>query len=332
MKTTPQQPIGSGFGAATTASEIINGIDLTGKVVIITGGYSGIGLETTRVLAAAGATVIVPARDINKAGQNLAGLNVELETMDLFDPASVDAFAERFIASVRPLHLLINNAGIMASPLVRDARGYESQFVTNHLGHFQLTARLWPALVKAAGARVISVSSWGHRLSPLVFDDVNFERREYDRMSAYGQSKTANVLFSVELDELGKAFGVRSFALHPGSIVSTDLSRNFSDDELKAFGVIDEDGKPVLNPEKQQKTIPQGAATTVWCAISPQLDDMGGVYCENCDISPLVKPGDSVELKAGFRPIRVMPYAVDPTAARQLWTLSEQLTGINFIS
>lgn len=332
MKTTPQQSIGSGFGAVSTAEDIIKGIDLTGKIAIVTGGYSGIGLETTRVLLAAGATVIVPARDINKAKQNLAGLNVETEIMDLFNPETIDAFAARFIESGRPLHILINSAGVMASPLIRDARGYESQFATNHLGHFQLTARLWPALVKANGARVVSVSSWGHRLSPVIFDDINFEYRDYDKMSAYGQSKTANVLFAVELDALGQNHGVRSFALHPGTIVSTDLSRNFSQDELQSFGVIDENGEPVLNPDKQQKTIAQGAATSIWCAVSTQLDEMGGVYCENCDISPLVKPGESVELKAGFRPVGVMPYAVDKDAAKQLWTLSKKLTGVNFIS
>lgn len=328
MKNTHQQPIPSGFTASSTAEEVIKGIDLTGKVAIVTGGYSGIGLETARVLQAAGASVIIPARDLEKAKRNLAGIAVELEQLDLFDPASIDTFAARFITSGRALHILVNSAGIMASPLVRDARGYESQFATNHLGHFQLTARLWPALQKANGARVVSVSSWGHRLSPVIFEDVNFEHREYDRMSAYGQSKTANVLFAVQLDELGKEEGIRAFALHPGTIVSTDLSRNFSEDELRSFGVIDEQGNPVLNPVKQQKTIAQGAATSVWFATSPQLDGMGGVYGENSDISPLVQPGDSVELKAGFRPIGVMPYAVDPESARKLWTLSEQLTGI----
>jgi NAD(P)-dependent dehydrogenase (short-subunit alcohol dehydrogenase family) len=330
METTLQQPINSGFTASATAEDVIKGIDLTGKVAIVTGGYSGIGLETARVLQAAGAMVIIPARDIEKAKRNLAGLAVELEQMDLFDTAAIDTFAEKFSASGRPLHLLVNSAGIMAAPLVRDARGYESQFATNHLGHFQLALRLWPELLKAKGARVISVSSWGHRLSPVVFEDINFEHRAYDRMAAYGQSKTANVLFAVKLDELGKDQHIRAFALHPGSIVSTDLSRNFSEDELRSFGVIDEQGKPVLNPDKQQKTIAQGAATSVWFATSPQLDGMGGVYGENCDISPLVRPGDSVELKAGFRPVGVMPYAVDPDAAKRLWTLSEQLTGVTF--
>ena len=331
MKTTPQKPIESGFGASSTAESVIKGIDLTGKVIIVTGGYSGIGLETTRVLEAAGATVIVPARDLDKARRNLIGIAVELEYIDLFNPASIDEFAEKFLTSGRPLHILINSAGIMANPLTRDLRGYESQFATNHLGHFQLAARLMPALIKAQGARVISVSSWGHRLSEVVFDDVNFEHREYDRMKAYGQSKTANILFAVRLDELAKAKGIRAFALHPGSISGTDLSRNFSEDELRSFGVIDEKGKPVINPENQQKNIAQGAATSVWFATSPQLNDMGGVYGENCDISPLVQPGESIELKPGYRPVGVMPYAVNNEFANRLWALSEKLTGVKFI-
>ena len=170
-----QKPIGSGFNAASTASDVIKGIDLTGKVAIVTGGNAGIGLETTKVLSAAGATVIVPARDIEKARKNLQGIaNTELETMDLINPESIDAFAEKFLASGRPLHLLVNNAGIMWVPLRRDSRGIESQLATNYLGQFHLTARLWPALKKANGARVINVSSYGHQMSPFNFDDPNF--------------------------------------------------------------------------------------------------------------------------------------------------------------
>jgi len=203
---TQQTPFGSGFGASTTASEIIHGCDLSGKIAIVTGGYSGLGLETVRVLRSAGAKVIVPARDHDKASKTLKGLDgVEIEVMDLLDPASIDAFAGKFLASARPLHILVNNAGIMACPLARDERGYESQFATNHLGHFQLVTRLWTALRQANGARVISVSSMGHRYSPVVFEDPNFERRAYDRWAAYGQSKTANILFALALDKRGKA-------------------------------------------------------------------------------------------------------------------------------
>jgi NAD(P)-dependent dehydrogenase (short-subunit alcohol dehydrogenase family) len=175
---TPQAPLGSGFGHDTPADEVIRGIDLAGKTAIVTGGYAGIGRETARVLAEAGASVVVPARDLKKAQANLSGLaGIEIAALDLLDPASIDAFATSFIASGRPLHLLVNNAGIMATQLTRDARGYETQFATNHLGHFQLTARLWPALAKAGEARMVSVSSAGHRYSGVDLDDPNFEHR-----------------------------------------------------------------------------------------------------------------------------------------------------------
>jgi NAD(P)-dependent dehydrogenase (short-subunit alcohol dehydrogenase family) len=332
---TAQAPIGSGFGAESTAAEVIRGCDLSGKVAIVTGGYSGLGLETSRVLSSAGAEVVVPARDHDKAVAVLAGLEaIEIEAMDLMDRGSVDAFAARFLASRRPLHILVNSAGIMACPLARDAQGYESQFATNHLGHFQLVARLRPALRQANGARVVSVSSWGHRRSPIVFEDPNFERRDYDRWSAYGQSKTANILFALALDERGKKEGVRAFSLHPGGIAGTGLERHVSRDELRAGGVIDEHGKPILDPARGLKTVKQGAATSVWCATSPQLAGMGGVYCENCDIARLV--GEDVEAKRnndairrmGSRPLGVMPYAVNPEAAERLWSLSEQLLAL----
>ncbi len=337
----PQAPIGSGFGAASTAAEVIRGCDLSGKTAVVTGGYSGIGLETARALHSAGAKVTVPARDHDKAVRALQGLDgVEIEAMDLIDPASIDAFAERFLASGQPLHILVNSAGIMACPLARDSRGYESQFATNHLGHFQLVARLWPALRQANGARVVSVSSWGHRRSPVMFEDPNFERRDYDRWSAYGQSKTANVLFALALDGRGKSERVRAFSLHPGIIVDTGLGKHLSREELRALGVIDEHGKPILDPAKNLKSVEQGAATSVWCATSPQLDGMGGVYCENCDIAPLVPKQDEADSgidstsqssrairQGGSTPFGVMPYAIDPEAADRLWSLSEQLLG-----
>lgn len=293
------------------------------------------------MLASAGATVIVPARDLDKAKKALQPFpEISLDPLDLMDPASVDSFADRFLASGRPLHILVNSAGIMACPLARDTRGYESQFSTNHLGHFQLVARLWPALRQANGARVVSVSSWGHRHSPVEFEDPNFERRDYDRWSAYGQSKTANILFALALDERGKAEGVRAFSLHPGSIVGTGLEKHLSREELRAAGVIDENGNPILNPAKNLKTAEQGAATSVWCATSPQLAGMGGVYCENCDIAPLVPEEDAAKgsnaplrrfgdaiRQVGSMPLGVMPYAVDPEAADRLWSLSEQLLG-----
>src|SRR5678810_248182 len=194
-----QKPIGSGFNATSTTSDVIKGIDLSGKTAIVTGGNTGIGLETTKTLAAAGATVIVAARDFEKAKKNLQGLiHVELETVDLMNPDFIDAFAQKFLTSGRPLHLLIHNAGIMWVPLRRDSRGIESQLATNYIAQFQLTARLWPALKKANGARVINVSSHGHQFAPFNFDDPNFLHREYETLQAYGQSKTATNLFALE--------------------------------------------------------------------------------------------------------------------------------------
>jgi NAD(P)-dependent dehydrogenase (short-subunit alcohol dehydrogenase family) len=325
-----QKPTGSGFNAASTAHDVIQGIDLTGKTAIVTGGYAGIGLETTKALISAGATVIVPVRDKQKAEKNLAGIAVEIETMDLMDPASIDLFAEKFLASGRPLHLLINNAGIMWVPLQRDARGYESQLSTNHLGHFQLTARLWPALKKANGARVVNVSSWGHHLSPFLFDDPNFNNREYDSMVGYGQSKTANILFAIELDKRGQEHGVRAYSLHPGSIVETDLKRHIADDSfLIQIGIYDENKNPIHDVSKGQKTIPQGASTTVWCATSPKLQHIGGVYCDDTEIASIdihwTGIPDLNNLTKG-----VTAYALDPEAAQRLWTISEELINLKF--
>ncbi|GGN89216.1 oxidoreductase [Streptomyces albiflavescens] len=327
--TTVQQPLHSGFDAGSTAEDVIKGVDLTGKVAIVTGGYSGIGLESARVLRSAGAEVVVPARDIEKARAALKGIDgIEIETLDLLDPASIDAFAERFLASGRPLHILINSAGVMATPLTRDARGYEVQFATNHLGHFQLAARLRPALRRAHGARVVSVSSWGHRFSPVLFDDPHFEHREYDRWVAYGQSKTANILFALALDERGRADGIRAFSLHPGSIVDTGLKRYLAEEDLKAVGVLDDDGEPILDPDRQLKNVEQGAATSVWCATSPLLDGMGGLYCENSDVAPrmTLEEGRDWTLMNRSWKAGVLPYAIDAEAADRLWELSERLT------
>ncbi|WP_440068810.1 oxidoreductase [Streptosporangium sp. OZ121] len=331
---TPQIPLGTGYGPATTAGEIVAGVDLTGRTAIVTGGYSGLGVETVRALRAAGASVVVPVRNREKAAETLAGVDgVQLEPMDLQDPASVDAFADRFLDGDRPLHMLINSAGIMAGPLSRDARGYESQFATNHLGHFQLTLRLWPALLRAGGARVVAVSSWGHRESDIVWDDVHFERRPYDPMGAYGQSKTANNLFAVELDRRGRDRGVRAFSLHPGRIL-TPLVRHTDPELLQRMGMIGEDGEPLIDPLRNKKSPEQGAATSVWCATGPQLDGLGGVYCENSDIAPLVPEGDDPVAIAEERvrtgeslAFGVMPYSIDPHSATRLWDLSEKLTG-----
>jgi len=315
--TTAQAPLGSGFGMRSTAAQVIAGIDLAGRNVIVTGGYSGIGVATTHALAAAGAQVTVPARTPGKARAALAGVaHVELAALDLMDPASIDAFAREWLGRNQPLHLLVCNAAIMASPLERDSRGYESQFATNHLGHFQLICRLWPALVAAGGARVIMLSSLGHRITPVNFDDPNFERREYHKWKAYGQAKTANSLCALGVDQRGRDAGIRAFAVHPGGIM-TDLQRSLSREEQVAMGWMTDDG--VLSPVF--KTVEQGAATTVWAATSPQLAGRGGLYCEDCDVATLVPATDT-----GMAGVR--PWAVDPAAADQLWTLSERLTGV----
>ena len=324
-----QYPLGSGFSSASTAAEVIQGTNLTGKVAIVTGGNTGIGLETTKVLAAAGAKVIVPARDLQKAEKNLAGIpNVELESMDLADPASVDAFAERFLQSGRALHLLINNAGIMWVPLARDSRGIESQLATNYLGQFQLTARLWPALKKAEGARVVNVSSYGHQMAPFNFEDPNFRHRDYETLQAYGQSKTASNLFALELDTRAKEFNVRAYSLHPGSIYGTELGRSADVELFRQMGFFGEDGQ--IRPEVLAglKTIPQGAATTIWCATSPMLSDLGGVYCEDADIAELDL--GTFEDGNGRGTRGVQPYSLDADHAARLWTLSEEMTGIRF--
>ncbi|OIQ87411.1 2,3-dihydro-2,3-dihydroxybenzoate dehydrogenase [mine drainage metagenome] len=331
--TTSQTPIGSGFGKASTADEVIAGIDLTGKTAIVTGGYSGLGLETVRVFLAAGARVIVPTRDVGRAKAALTKFAAaEIWPMDLLDPASIDAFVQRFLAEGTPLHILVNSAGIMALPeLTLDGRGHELQFATNHLGHFQLTLRLWPALQAAHGARVVAVSSLGHRFSPVVFDDIDFRHRPYSPFAAYAQSKTANALFAVELDKRGMPDGIRAFAVHPGGIVETNLGKHIDPAMLRDLGAIDAEGKAIIAPERGFKTPSMGAATQVWCATSPQLIDRGGVYCEDCDVSaPLAPPEGEYLLGDTLGQGGVFPHAVDPVAAEKLWTLSEDLTGVRF--
>jgi NAD(P)-dependent dehydrogenase (short-subunit alcohol dehydrogenase family) len=318
MTTTPQQKIGSGFDAKTTAAEVIDGVDLGGKLAIVTGGYSGVGIETVRALVGAGARAVVPARRPDAAREQLAGIEgVEVAELDLGDLDSVRSFAEGFLAGDRKLDLLINNAGVMASPLFRVGPGWEGQFATNHLGHFALTSRLWPALARDGGARVVELTSAGHRQSDIRWDDMQFERDPYDKWKAYGQSKTANSLFAVRLDELGQGHGVRAFAVHPGGIM-TPLQRHLSDDEMRAAGWIDEEGNPIVD----FKTPQQGAATTVWCATSPQLEGDGGVYCADCDVADVV---DSILPGGGG----VMAHAVDRDSARRLWDVSAQLTGVD---
>jgi len=318
--TTPQHPIQLPFDAASDAAEVMKGIDLTGQIAVVTGGYSGIGLITTKYLATAGAEVIVPARDSERARDALKDINnAQVQAMDLMHPESIAAFCQQIVSAGRPVAMLINCAGVMATPLTRDAQGHEGQFSTNHLGHYRLTCGLWPALVAAGSARVVSVSSRGHQISDIDFDDIDFEHRAYDKWVAYGQSKTANALFALALDRRGRQQGVRAFSLHPGQIL-TDLARHLSADEIATFDVHDENGKPRVDPHAGLKTLEQGAATGLWCATSQALNAMGGVYCEDCNIASI---NDSQTGRKG-----VAHWAADPQKAERLWTLSEQWTAM----
>jgi NAD(P)-dependent dehydrogenase (short-subunit alcohol dehydrogenase family) len=312
---TRQAPINSGFGARTTASDVLARVDLKGKLAVVTGGYSGLGLETTRALAAAGADVIVPARRTDAAREALAGIpQVAVDALDLADLDGVRRFAERCLASGRPIDIVIDSAGIMACPETRVGPGREAQFATNHLGHYALVNHLWPALTAGGGARVVAVSSGAHGITGIRWDDVQFSRG-YERWQAYGQSKTANVLFAVHLDAIGRDAGVRAFAVHPGSIL-TPLQRHLGKEEMIAAGWIDEKGN-LTDPTF--KTPQQGAATQVWAATSPQLAGMGGVYCQDCDIAAVAEDGSP----------GVHRHAIDPEEAARLWALSAELTGVD---
>ncbi|PRC46947.1 oxidoreductase, partial [Mycobacterium sp. ITM-2017-0098] len=255
-------------------------------------------------LANAGANVVVATRNPDTATSALAGIDrVHVEQLDLIDPASVERFAARYRDTGRPLHILVNNAGIMGGDLVRDARGYEAQFATNHLGHFQLTNGLLPALRAAGGARVVEVSSWGHHLSDIRWNDPHFDT-EYDGMTAYGQSKTANVLFAVELDRRWGGDGIHGYSLHPGGIVSTNLGPSFSLDDWRAMGLVDEHDQPIIDPERDMKMPQQGAATQVFAATNPQLADIGGVYLANNDIAPLEADAQPVTVDIAAGPLQ----------------------------
>lgn len=325
--TNKQHPIGSGFTAASTAGDVLAGIDLSGRNAIVTAGHVGLGLETTRALADAGANVVVASRNPDTAVSALAGIDrVRVQQLDLMDPASIERFVAGYGES--PLHILINNAGIMGGDLVRDARGYEAQFATNHLGHFQLTNGLLPALRAAGGARVVEVSSYGHHLSDIRWDDPHFTA-EYDGMTAYGQSKTANVLFAVELDRRWADDGIRGYSLHPGGIVTTNLGPSFTLDDWRAMGLVDDNDQPIIDPDQDMKTPQQGAATQVFAATSPLLADIGGVYLANSDVAPLEPDAVPITIDMGAGPLRTTPgvtgYAVDPESAERLWELSEKL-------
>jgi NAD(P)-dependent dehydrogenase (short-subunit alcohol dehydrogenase family) len=304
--------IQTGFGADSNAVDVIAGIDLTGKRAIITGGASGIGIETARALALAGAEVVLAVRDV-VVGQRVATelststvKPVRVERLDLASRASIADFAARWRG---PLHLLINNAAVMANPLTRTAEGWELQFATNHIGHFAVTTALHRALKDAAGARIVNVSSSGHLRAPVMFDDVQFEHRAYDPWVAYGQSKTANVLFSVELTRRWQSDGIFANALMPGGIM-TNLQRYVSQQVLDNWAEMEKAGK------MKMKTPAQGAATTIVAAASPLLAGIGGRYFEDCNEAATV--ANDIKASRGVR-----AWALDPTTAEQLWQRSE---------
>ncbi|MCV3740028.1 SDR family NAD(P)-dependent oxidoreductase [Lentilactobacillus hilgardii] len=336
LQTSKQEPIDSPFNRTTTAERVMKGVDLKGKNVIVTGGYSGIGLKVTEMLTQAGAHVIVPARTVSKALPVVEHLkNAELGLLDLMDPDSIDRFAKGFLASNRQLDLLVECAGIMFPPLKRDSRGNESQFSTNFLGHFQLTAKLYPALKKAGHSRVILMSSRAQSWNGVDFGDPNFKRRKYDPRTAYAQSKAADALFAVELNKRGQKNGVHAFAVHPGLVPGTELSRYVNHEPLKrasSFALNQLELTHIINAghsikarfHRQSeydyfKTVSQGAASTLWAATSDQLTERGGVFIEDCNISHAVS-ADS-QSKVGVR-----PWSIDTDDAAKLWHLGEKLT------
>jgi NAD(P)-dependent dehydrogenase (short-subunit alcohol dehydrogenase family) len=306
----------SPFGFESTAAEVIAGIDLHGRRALVTGAASGIGVETARALASAGAETVIAARDLAAAERTAAGIRaatgnpaVSVARLDLLDRGSVDQLV-RDVAG--PLHILVNNAGVMAVPeLRRSPEGHELQFATNHLGHFRLALGLLPALRAAGGARVVSVSSRAHLNSPVIFDDIDFRDRRYDPALAYAQSKTANVLFAAAAARHWGGDGIEANALHPGAIADSNLARYYPSAELIA---LRSSGRYTF------KTLAQGAATSVYVATSPLLSGVVGRYFENCQEDTLDDP-----TAAGTDAAGVAAYALDPEAAERLWAVSEQM-------
>ena len=321
MAIADQVPTQSGFHARSTGAEVLADLDLAGKTAIVTGGYSGIGLETTRALAAKGASVVVPVRSPAKAAENLADIEGQVRTaaMDLADIGSVRGFAQTMVAELDRLDLLINNAGIMACPETRIGPGWESQFGVNHMGHFALTQALWPLLVKTGGTRVIALSSTGHKITDIRWDDIQFESGDYNKWTAYGQAKTANALFANGLSRRLQATGGLAFSVHPGGIF-TPLQRHLPKEEMIALGWLNEDGEPSELAKAGFKTPEQGCSTTLWAATSALLEGQAGVYCEDCDIAA---PTDASSPTARYTGVN--EHACSDESAERLWTLSEQL-------
>ncbi|MEO5838735.1 MAG: SDR family NAD(P)-dependent oxidoreductase [Acidimicrobiales bacterium] len=304
------------MGFDTTTDEVLAGVDLRGTVALVTGASTGLGLETARALASAGAAVTLAVRTESRGTaaqasirEQLPEASLEVGLLDLTSLASVREFAAWFAQRHDRLGILINNAGVMATPFERTADGFELQFGTNHLGHFLLTNLLTPLLIAGAPARVVNLSSGGHRSSDIIWDDPNYERRDYDKFEAYGQSKTANILFTAELDRRLRERGVRSFAVHPG-MIATELGRHMTRDDYQALKERAKRGPGGGFP--QRKSIESGAATSIWAATSGELRTQGGVYCEDCAVS---EPA---------------PWALDADGARRLWALSETFVGQGF--
>jgi NAD(P)-dependent dehydrogenase (short-subunit alcohol dehydrogenase family) len=301
------------FGAQSTAAEVVDGIDLTGRCAVVTGAASGIGVETARALAGAGADVVLAVRDLDAGRRTVeeivaqdADARVSVARLDLADRKSIDEFVAPWEG---PLHILVDNAGVMASPLMRTSQGWEMQFATNHLGHFALALGLHDALAAAGDARVVSVSSSAHLGSPVVFDDIHFERREYEPWAAYAQSKTANVLFAVEASKRWAGDGIAVNALMPGAI-RTKLQRYVSEDELDRLRRAAGSSAP------DWKTPEQGAATSVLLATSPLLEGVGGRYFEDCNEAEPNEPGTRRGVAA---------HALDPDDAARLWDVSLEM-------
>ncbi|HEV3099736.1 MAG TPA: SDR family NAD(P)-dependent oxidoreductase [Candidatus Udaeobacter sp.] len=318
------------FGSTSTTDDVLSGKDLSGKRVLVTGVSAGLGVETARALAAHGAQVVGAARDLAKAKRATAevrsqaanGGGLELVELDLASLKNVRACADALVADGRPFDVVIANAGVMRTPFGHTADGFETQFGTNHLGHFVLVNRI--ASLIAPGGRLVNVSSSGHRYSDVDLDDPNFERTPYDPMIAYGRSKTANILFALEFDRRHQARGVRATALHPGGIL-TELGRHLEPGELEATverinAQLAAEGLPPF----QFKTIPQGAATSVWAAFVAPAENVGGRYCEDCQVSQ-VTDGLISPVSPGVR-----PYALDSEHAKALWLRSEELVGEHF--
>ena len=319
-----QTPLGTPFSASSTASDVLHGLDLTGKEVIVTGGHGRLGREVSRALAAAGAAVTVAARDPQQAAAAMSDIDgLRVEQLDLTDPESVDAFARRWLDAGRPLHVLINNAAALFPPeLELDGRGHELAFATSHLGHFQLTRALLPALRAAGTARVVNVTSGAARVGEIRWDDLDFATG-FDPAAAYGQSKRANVLFTVELDRRFAGEGVRAFAAHPGVVIGPGPFPPEVAAPYQAQGLLDEDGATIIDPGAGKKTVEQGAATLVFGAASPLLDGVGGVYLKDSDVAVLddtVRPVTVDDI-----PSDANSAMLDPDDARRLWELSERL-------